>query len=478
MDLERVRAAVARHDAVAEAVAIERDGVPVVFFTLRATPDVDPARVASREQLWGNIFDSAFAGATADDPTLHSNAWVDSFTGKPIAADVMARIVDDTAARITALAPRRVLEIGCGTGMVLFRVAPRCERYVGLDLAAAGLEHVRREVERRGLAGVTLERRGALDLDGLEGPFDCVVVNGTAQYFPSVDYLAEVVRRAARLTTPGGHVFLGELRSLPLVRAFHAELALARAKGDEACAAVRARVAKAVAAEKELAIDPAIGPALLREIGELGSATVRLKRGLDRSELVDVRFDLVLGVGPRSTEADPAFTRWQGEGVDALVARAKAGERIARSHVPNARLSRARAAMAWLDGAPDAALVPEGRAAVEAARGGVEPESIVRAAEAAGVHAHAGWSGAGADGDFAFVLGRTVEDAAFSGVAHARPHADLLPLAALANAPVKNGALEAVVAAIATLAREVETTARCVHLAAMPSSPEPLRAIA
>ena len=32
-----------------------------------------------------------------------------------------------------ALDPRRVLEIGCGTGLVLFRIAPRCDLYVGTD---------------------------------------------------------------------------------------------------------------------------------------------------------------------------------------------------------------------------------------------------------------------------------------------------------------------------------------------------------
>ena len=40
--------------------------------------------------------------------------------------------VDD----ILALKPRRVLEIGCGTGLLLFRVAPHCESYVGVDFSA------------------------------------------------------------------------------------------------------------------------------------------------------------------------------------------------------------------------------------------------------------------------------------------------------------------------------------------------------
>ena len=36
----------------------------------------------------------------------------------------------DTVRRILALAPESVLEIGCGTGLLLGQIAPRCPRYV------------------------------------------------------------------------------------------------------------------------------------------------------------------------------------------------------------------------------------------------------------------------------------------------------------------------------------------------------------
>jgi len=35
--------------------------------------------------------------------------------------------------RIVALNPRDVLEIGCGTGLLLLRIAPLCRRYVATD---------------------------------------------------------------------------------------------------------------------------------------------------------------------------------------------------------------------------------------------------------------------------------------------------------------------------------------------------------
>src|SRR5205814_1386304 len=128
--------------------------------------------------------------------------------------------------RIRALRPRRVLEIGCGTGMVLARVAPHAERYVATDLSGDALRYVAALVaaDRAGLGHVELHERTADRLEGIDGPFDTVILNSVAQYFPSVDYLLEVLRAAIDRMPAGGAVFLGDVRSLPLLGALHTSI--------------------------------------------------------------------------------------------------------------------------------------------------------------------------------------------------------------------------------------------------------------
>ena len=46
------------------------------------------------------------------------------------------------------------------------------------------------------------------------GPFDMVVINSVAQYFPGADYLVRVIAAAVNATAPGGTVFVGDVRDL------------------------------------------------------------------------------------------------------------------------------------------------------------------------------------------------------------------------------------------------------------------------
>ena len=115
-----------------------------------------------------------------------------------------------------------------GTGLLLFRVAPHTHAYHATDFSGVALEHIRRHAA--GLPQVSLAEREADQLDDYAGAgFDVVVVNSVAQYFPDLDYLLRVLEGAAAALRPGGRIFLGDVRSLPLAGAFHASVELARA---------------------------------------------------------------------------------------------------------------------------------------------------------------------------------------------------------------------------------------------------------
>ncbi|HVH12142.1 MAG TPA: condensation domain-containing protein, partial [Longimicrobium sp.] len=332
--------------AVVTAQAVDGgDAQLVAYLVPRAggegAPD-EAAQVAS----WETVFTTAYQSGRPDaDEAFDLSGWKSSYTGEPIPAEEMREWVDVTVERIRGLAPRRVLEIGCGTGLLLHRLAPQCETYWGCDISRAALERVRAGVQARGLDGVELLHRAADDFrDVPAGAFDLVILNSVVQYFPGVDYLLRVLEGAVDALAPGGTVFVGDVRSLPLLPAFHTSVQFARGGAADA-GTLRERARRAAGQEKELVLDPALFPALTRRIPRLGGAEVLLRRGQAVNEMVRFRYDALLYADTRTPSA-PAGTRvleWEHDaltldGVRALLA-GECPDRLEVRGVPDARVT-------------------------------------------------------------------------------------------------------------------------------------------
>jgi SAM-dependent methyltransferase len=334
--------------------------------------------------LWSDVYGRS---GPPRDPALHLAGWTSSYTGLPIREAEMKEWVERTVERLLDPAPRRVLEIGCGTGMLLLRVArrsPAVTAATATDFSPEALAYVRGRLDAEGLSHVTLLQRPADDFTGLdEASFDLVVLNSVVQYFPGLDYLLRVLAGAVAAAAPGGRIFLGDLRSLPLLAAFHASVLLQQADAATPLDELRERVQAAVQQERELAIDPALFHALPRMLPGVDRVEVQLKRGRARNELTRFRYDAILHLAGGSA-AGPEPERWL-EGDDPDSAPAALRQRLAAGapralgirRVPNARLAAEVEALRLLH--EDGTLRTAGdlQAALRRARpAGVEPEDF------------------------------------------------------------------------------------------------------
>ena len=80
---------------------------------------------------------------------FNTTGWVSSFDGQPIPVEHMRVWADDIVGQVLEGRPKRVLEIGCGTGMLLFRIAPQCARYDALDFSQRSVDYVRARIAER-----------------------------------------------------------------------------------------------------------------------------------------------------------------------------------------------------------------------------------------------------------------------------------------------------------------------------------------
>ncbi|GGW51042.1 non-ribosomal peptide synthetase [Streptomyces caelestis] len=332
---------------------------------------------------WRTVFDETYRGSAPDDPRFDIAGWVDSATGDPLPAHEMRAWVDETVERIAALRPQRVLEIGCGTGLLLFRLAPGCELYCGTDISAEAVESLRTHTQGLEGAKIELSQAAADDFSGRPpGSFDTVVLNSVAQYFPDVDYLVRVVRGALRMLSPGGHLFIGDVRNLLLLEELHTSILLHRLPPDTPVSTLRRLVAQQVAREEELIVHPA----LFEAVAGAGAVTVVAKSSPYRNELTRFRYDVIISADPPGEPLRPATEGWTAWPGPSALPDDGAAQSFGWLGVPDGRLREDLLAVRLMHAAGAGETIGGLRRAMAAAEHGAaaDPAALAERADAAG----------------------------------------------------------------------------------------------
>ncbi len=241
----------------------------------------------------------------------------------------------------------------------MFRVAPQCLRYWGTDFSQVALDYVERHLDllgnKRGV--VKLIRARADDFSDIpKNHFDTVVINGVVQYLPHIDHLVNVLEGALSAVEPGGVIFVGDVRSLPLLEAFQLSVDLYQSPDALPTDLLWQRVRRNIAQDEELVIDPTFFKALAHSLSRISCVDILLKRGWAQNELTRFRYDVILYVEPQAQpHPNIPWLDWVKEKLTFTLLR----ERLADQ--PDAL---------GIAGVPNRRVLPEVRAAASLAKGG------------------------------------------------------------------------------------------------------------
>ncbi|MEH2375500.1 amino acid adenylation domain-containing protein [Nostoc sp.] len=456
IELGEIEAVLNQHPLVQESVVVVREDTPGDTCTERLVPskaEVNrskrlvaylvpavhhktlPQQVAQWQSEyvsdWQMLYEQAYSQnqASTDDLTFNITGWNSSYTRQPIPDWEMQEWVENTVSRILAGFPQRVLEIGCGTGLLLSRVAKHCQQYWGCDYSIAAIKHVKQICSTvDGLAHVRLLHQMADNFEGIpKAEFDTVILNSVVQYFPSVEYLLQVIEGAMAAIGTQGKLFMGDIRSLPLLEPYHAAVQLFQAAEDKTVEQWQRMVNQSVAAEEELVIDPSFFIALQTRFPQITWVEIQPKGGNAQNELTQFRYDVTLHVGtdaqrlvlsdscraePRQAEVTVVpWLNWQLDKLSLTQIQNRLQQEqpqvLAIRRVPNQRVQQALQVWQWLEHPPAVETVGQLRQFLaQQPTLGVNPEQFYKLGQQFGYTVNLSWWEISQDGCYDVVFCR------------------------------------------------------------------------
>ncbi len=361
IELGEIEAVLRDHPAISAAVTAvhcDQGGDQLIAYVVQ-DPSYQSAVEQSDEQQWYEehvarwqevydhvVYNDAYNHISVQEkPTRNFVGWDSSYTHEPLPLNEMEEWLDETVARIQSHRPQRILELGCGTGALLFRIAPQCLSYYATDFSQSALNYIRHVLDNgQHLDQVSLAHKTADNFSDIPTKhFEMVLLNSVIQYFPSVDYLLQVLQGAVSVTKPGGTIFIGDVRCLPLLEAYHASVELYNSTGELPAKELKQRIQQRLSQEQELVIDPIFFTHLPEQFPRISHVRIQPKKGRYDNELSRYRYDVTLFI--EDTFDSPAAETWDWQLNDLSFVKlrqhlhAQQPDRLMVTGIPNRRIA-------------------------------------------------------------------------------------------------------------------------------------------
>lgn len=203
--LVSVRAYIARLNSLQYDCASVKIALCLDSRNMLAEAESESARMSAE------VWDYASAGATT---AIEASGWRHGLGGLPLTEAEIADYLDNIERKLEPYLGSniRLLDIGCGAGLAMRRLAPRVGEYVGIDLSNEALAWAQRFAEEDQLTHVRLLQGAAHELASLDSTsFDVILIASVVQSFPGLNYLRQVLAASLDRLDRGGIIFCSHI---------------------------------------------------------------------------------------------------------------------------------------------------------------------------------------------------------------------------------------------------------------------------
>ena len=246
--------------------------------------------------LWGKVFDLHYKDFSNDkDSIFNTGIWKNSYDNSQIPKQEMDEWIDTTIRKISKFISddTKILEIGCGNGLLYSRLIDKISAYTGIDPSREAIHSIANsELGKKFSHKTSLFPIETNDLDTeVSEKFDLIIINSVIQYFSSSEYLYEVIAKLENFISSEGVIFIGDVRSFDMRNLYYEDVCRYRKVDKEE---FDNHLKKLSITEKELLVTPSFFNYFKEKNTWVQDYVIDLRDGKYVNEMTKFRFDAIL----------------------------------------------------------------------------------------------------------------------------------------------------------------------------------------
>jgi amino acid adenylation domain-containing protein len=229
---------------------------------------------------------------SAEESNIYTRGWFNDYSEKEFSKEEIDDWVNASTKKILDLQPSNILEIGCGEGLLLDKIANNSEYYCATDFSQKCIEYLRkRKAKFNNTEFFCIKAHEINEVPNIG--FDTIILNSVTQYFPSKKYLCKVLEKSIQLIKDKGVIYIGDIRNYDLIKQFYNSAYLHKIDNNE-ISDYKSYIDLHMESENELLISPRFFTDLPSKFKFISKVDIQLRRGSFHNEMTKFRYDVIL----------------------------------------------------------------------------------------------------------------------------------------------------------------------------------------